>query len=146
MCDNLSRLKSSCDGRKEKSPMPRSQYLTTLRFTSAAFLSLMFVAVALHTGAEAQQTATPSEVRERGIELYKQGDAKNAIAALRTALKHDREDGEAWHYLGLALVVDGDRDEARGAFEKAARIRLSNLRVILPASGSDGAKSARPRT
>jgi Flp pilus assembly protein TadD len=96
--------------------MPKSHYLTTLRFTSVAFLSLMFVVVALHTGVKAQQS-TASEERENGIKLYKQGEIKAAINVLSLAVKNDKEDGEAWYYLGLSHVRQDDLKSARNSFD-----------------------------
>jgi len=55
--------------------------------------------------------------------------------------------GGAWHYLGLALLVTGNKDEAQKAFERAATIRLNDLITISPlpllknpAPGSEGVK------
>jgi tetratricopeptide (TPR) repeat protein len=72
--------------------------------------------------------------RDRGIRLYEQGDTTGAIEALHDALKKNKDDGDAWHYLGLSLLLKGNKDEARKAFEKAASIRLSNLTSARPIS------------
>ena len=61
-----------------------------------------------------QQPSADAE-RIRGIELYRQGDANGAVEALRGAVKTNRDDAEAWHYLGLALLLKGSKDEARAA-------------------------------
>jgi TonB family protein len=68
-----------------------------------------------------------SSERDRGIQLYEQGDAKGAVEILRVAVKQNKEDAVAWHYLGLALLGKSDKNAARKAFEKAARLRIDNL-------------------
>jgi Flp pilus assembly protein TadD len=64
--------------------------------------------------------AIPNE-RDRGIQLYKSGDAKGAVNALRVAVKQDKNDITAWHYLGLALELKGDKGGAKKAYEKGSR-------------------------
>ena len=75
-----------------------------------------------------------SEERDRGIKLYEQGDATGAIEALHDAVRKDKADGDSWHYLGLSLLLRGDKDEARKAFEKAAAARMSNMASVSPIS------------
>ena len=90
------------------------------------------------------QQVIASEDRNRGIQLYQKGDTRGAIAALRSATDKNRDDGDAWHYLGLALLAEGNNDEARKAFERAATIRVLNLITISPRSlaGKAGPGSA----
>jgi len=94
----------------------------------ALFLSLALTILGIGNGAIAQQPAgNPSPDRDRGIQLYNQGDNKGAIEALRSTVKRDKEDADAWHYLGLAQLGAGNKGEARKAFEKAANLRMDNL-------------------
>lgn len=60
--------------------------------------------------------------KERGIELYQQGNDLEAVAALRRAVQQDQNDLRAWHYLGLALGRQGKLNEARKAHEKAVNL------------------------
>jgi tetratricopeptide (TPR) repeat protein len=83
-----------------------------------------------------------SSERDRGIRLYEQGDTTGAIEALRDAVKKNKADADAWHYLGLSLLHKGDKDEARKAFEKAATIRLSDMARASPISNNSEAKAA----
>src|SRR2546422_537575 len=69
-----------------------------------------------------QPAASATDERERGIQLFQNGDTKGAIDALRIAVKRKQDDLSAWHYLGLALEQKGDRGGARKAHEKAARL------------------------
>jgi TonB family protein len=73
--------------------------------------------------AQEKTAAAAAQERDRGIGLYERGDFKAAVKALRAAVKLDKEDGEAWHYLGLALNRGGETKEARKAAEKAVRLR-----------------------
>jgi tetratricopeptide (TPR) repeat protein len=97
--------------------------------------------------AQSQQATAGAEDRDRGIQLYQKGDARGAIEALRAATSKNKDDGDAWHYLGLALLAAGNKDEARKAFEKAVTIRLNSLIPISPwplannpPPGSEGVK------
>ena len=89
--------------------------LAALCSSCAAFVSSSVV--------RAQQTPAAADERDRGIELYRQGNIKEAVKMLRAAVKRDKNDGEAWHYLSMALNRDGDRKGARKAVERAARLR-----------------------
>jgi TonB family protein len=75
-------------------------------------------------GVSAQQSINAaSGERDRGIQLYTQGDNKGAINTLRAAVKRDKNDGDAWYYLGLALVRLNDMKSARKAFEATVRLK-----------------------
>ncbi len=59
----------------------------------------------------------------RAIEVYKQGDATEAINLLRTIVKKQPDDADAWYYLGLALNSQGLIGNSRPAFEQFVRLR-----------------------
>ena len=102
--------------------MDHSQNLIARRFAGALLFSLILLAAS--TSATAQQpAASPSEDRDRGIALYTQGDTRGATLKLRAAVKRDKNDGEAWYYLGLALVRVDDMKNARKAFETTVRLK-----------------------
>jgi tetratricopeptide (TPR) repeat protein len=110
-----------------------------MRRSGQAALSLAALAIALLfcRAAWAQQTVPPgSDERDRGIQLYQTGDSAGAIEALRDAVQKNKSDSAAWHYLGLALVNEGKKEDARRAFEKAAIIRLHSLGGIPPGDNS----------
>ncbi len=70
-----------------------------------------------------QSSAVTLSDTARGIQLYQQGKIKETIEVLRSAVKANKNDAEAWHYLGLALNRADKTKEARGAFENAAKLR-----------------------
>src|SRR2546425_373015 len=84
--------------------------------------------------AHAQQPVIVATERDRGVTLYQQGNAKGAVDALRTAVKRDKTDTSAWHYLGLALEQENDNGSAKKAHEKAAKLRESLLNQQLDQS------------
>ena len=84
-------------------------------------LSLNFVR-AVRVQAQ-QQTPVASEAKARGLELYRKGNAGEAVALLREAVRQNSGDAEAWHYLGLAHNAVGETKEARKAFEAAIKLR-----------------------
>src|SRR6266513_1804292 len=98
-----------------------SRTLIAPRLTIVLLLSLVLLATG--AGATAQQPAGGlSEERDRGIQLYQQGDFPGAVKALRSATHQDKTDLAAWHWLGLALERQGKAGDARKAHEKAARL------------------------
>jgi tetratricopeptide (TPR) repeat protein len=82
-----------------------------------------------------QSTTTAFEERDRGIQLYQQGDAKGAVEFLRKAVEHHKDDISAWHNLGLALEKLGKRDDARKAHQKAGKIAEGLLTSSLDRPG-----------
>jgi tetratricopeptide (TPR) repeat protein len=80
-----------------------------------------------HAAARAQEQQQPAAAtateRDRGIGLYKQGNIKDAIKALRAAVKQNKADADAWYFLSLALNRDGDTKGARKAIEKSVQLR-----------------------
>ena len=72
--------------------------------------------------------------RDRGVTLYQQGNAKGAVDALRTAVKRDKTDTSAWHYLGLALEQENDKGSAKKAHEETAKLGESLLNQQLDQS------------
>ena len=98
-----------------------------------------FLAVGANRLAIQQQDPATINERDRGIQLYKNGDVKGAIDALRLAVKRDKNDMTAWHYLGLVLEQKGDKGGAKKAHEKASRLGedLLDRQLARTASGAD---------
>lgn len=93
------------------------------RLTSALAFGLLAIAFSLSVMSQtiAQQQPTDDETA-RGVSLQKQGKTEEAVASLRAAVKRDKKDLTAWHYLGLAFEQKGNTKEARKAHEKAANL------------------------
>jgi tetratricopeptide (TPR) repeat protein len=70
-------------------------------------------------GYQLREGTTTASSTSAGITLYENGDFDRAIKALREAVKKNKSDSKAWHYLGLAFMVQGDRKKAGEAFLKA---------------------------
>lgn len=72
----------------------------------------------------AQQT-TPSMPDEltRGIELYRQGSYSDTVKLMRALSKKQKDNADAWHYLGLALMKQDKVKDASKAFETAVKLR-----------------------
>ena len=69
---------------------------------------------------QSQTNSTPET--SEGISLYEKGDDVAAIKALQLALKKDKANLRAWHYLGLCFERLGKTKDARKAHESAARL------------------------
>jgi TonB family protein len=94
------------------------------RLFGPALLYICLLTFSLTSPARAQQTIAdvPAETA-RGVELYRKGETKEAIAQLRRATKANKTDALAWHYLGLSLARDSQEKEARKAFEAAVKAK-----------------------
>lgn len=84
---------------------------------------------AQQTQSDAQQkalTLLPADTAH-GVELYQQGNYKEAIKLLKKASKKDKRDAVAWQFLGLALQQQGDQKGAQKALEQAVELRFAQL-------------------
>ena len=108
--------------------MLSSHGLTIKPVKIESVLFLLLLAFVATTAANAQQA---TDERDRGIQLYQNGDAKSAVDALRIAVKRQKDYISAWHYLGLALEQKGDKGSARKAHEQAAKLGESRLNQLL---------------
>ena len=70
-----------------------------------------------------EPSATASTEQARAIQLYREGDLKEAVKALRAVVKQNKDDADAWYYLSLALNRDRDAKGARKALEKTIKLR-----------------------
>jgi TonB family protein len=103
--------------------MRSSHRIVALHFGIAVVLSLTLNVLGMSTSASAQPTSSGSEERERGIQLYKQGDAKGAVTQLQAALRKNKDDPKSWYYLGLSLTRDGQYKEASKAYEAVMKLQ-----------------------
>jgi TonB family protein len=71
-----------------------------------------------------------------GIALYQAGQNEEAVKVLRGAVKRNKKDLSAWHYLGFALEKKGDPKEARNGHEKAAKLGEQLLDLQLEQTSS----------
>jgi len=63
------------------------------------------------------------QTTERGIQLYEQGNAPEAIKLLKLIVEKNPDDADAWYYLGLALNREGLIGHAGPAFERYIQLR-----------------------
>jgi TonB family protein len=92
------------------------------RFLTTLIVTLILVGYSVPAISQ-QPVESISEQRNRGIQLYKQGDAKGAAKILAAVVKQDKSDSDAWYFLGLALVRDDDLRNARKAFETTVKLK-----------------------
>lgn len=102
--------------------MQGSHKKVALHFGVALFLSLALIALSTSTNAQ-QPTNTPSEDRDRGIQLFRQGETAKAITILAKVVEKHSDDAEAWYYLGLAYWSEGAFGAARPTLEQLVRLR-----------------------
>ena len=72
------------------------------------------------------QTATE---RDKGMELYNQGEYEKAVEALQNSIKTDEKDRIAWTYLGASFVKLKKDDDALEAFRKMDGVFGKNIPV-----------------
>jgi tetratricopeptide (TPR) repeat protein len=64
-----------------------------------------------------------SNETERGIKLYQQGNNSEAIKVLRAVVRTNKDDADAWYYLGLVNNRVGFAEAARQSFIMTIRFR-----------------------
>ncbi len=95
-----------------------------LRSILVASVVFSTFAIALSQGSASQsQPLAPATERERGIALYTQGHLNDSIEVLRKVVKDNKQDVEAWHFLGLALIQNKQLKEASKCFETALKLQ-----------------------
>src|ERR1700730_8573940 len=92
-------------------------------FFIGPFLCLSLLIADPRARASAQQSNATTDHTARGIELYQQGNATEAIKVLSAVVKKHRNDADAWYYLALALNSQGAIGAARPAFERLISLR-----------------------
>lgn len=102
---------------------PRAIITSSLTATLFTIASLLIPGACIQAQAQ-QPSAVEAAERERGIQLYQQGDMKGAAAALRSVVEKNSDDLIAWDHLVLALIGRGKKKEARQALRKVADLRL----------------------
>lgn len=98
------------------------------RFILLLFLSILTLASSpglLQINAQTFEVGS-EEVRQ-GIQQYKSGDTPGAIKTLNAAVKKDKNNASAWHYLGLAQYRLGKLKDARKCFQNAAKLQPTLL-------------------
>jgi TonB family protein len=105
-------------------PIKMKALLVNISLLFIACLSLHGASLSARAQQQPQQQAALSpDDKARGIALYQQHDARGAIKALRSAVKKDKSDADAWYVLGLALNSNDQVKDARKAFETALKLR-----------------------
>jgi TonB family protein len=90
-------------------------------FRALAMFAILFVASSL-TPAQSNPAQSSSDL-SRGIELYHQSKYVEASALLKTVVKRNKTDEQAWYYLGLVLIRQKELKDATKALETALKLR-----------------------
>src|SRR4051794_10206657 len=99
---------------------PRMSIKALLSMIVCAHVALFCSGASANNYAQQTTPAVSSSDLTTGIELYKRGDGKEAIEALRRVTKKQDREIAAWYYLALAYARQGKKDDARKAYEQAA--------------------------
>lgn len=87
---------------------------------------LIFVSLLVFSFTAYAQTATD---RDKGIEVYRQGEYEKAAQILQESVKLEKKDRLAWLYLGASLVKLKKDSEAAKAFRKTNVVYKKNVPV-----------------
>jgi TonB family protein len=87
---------------------------------AGVIVCVWFVSTVAHAQ---EKTATDTEDRSRGIELYKQNKIPESISTLRKAVQKNKTDYTSWHFLGLAYIESNDLKDATKSFQTALRLQ-----------------------
>jgi TonB family protein len=114
------------------------------RTTLTAFLSFALLACAclVMTGARAWAQSPPqasppkmSDAAARGAEMYRAGDFAGAVQVLKQVTEKDKDDADAWRFLGLAYEKLGKHEDALKASEMAVAL---SLKILIPKPAPSG--------
>src|ERR1700752_1760475 len=92
-----------------------------VRWLSGTLATFLTITHPFYAGG--QTTSPDAPARQAGIRLYTEGKTQEAIDHLRRATMIDKSDGEAWYFLGLALVRMDDMSGARKALAEAVKLQ-----------------------
>ena len=91
---------------------------------SASSFSDGFPGVVVSAQQSSARSSAQANNRSRGIELYREKKFIEAAKLLRSVVKEDKTDHEAWYYLGLVLLPQpGKTKDAAKAFETALKLQ-----------------------
>ena len=79
----------------------------------------------------ALKTENPDAVVQRAIDLYHEGNADDAIALLREAVRRFRSSAKLWGYLGFLQKERGSFKEAANCFQHAVQISPASEQASL---------------
>ena len=109
-----------------------------------SFLLLLVLALAQPVAGRPQQGNSPAaDELARGVRFYNEGRYKEAVNELRSVVKKEKANCDAWYYLGVALIGAEDMKSARKAFESALAIKPTfgpahtGLAYVLVTGGKD---------
>ena len=113
-----------CDINAKFRIYPIAPWITMPVFPQLIFRSLLILLLVTQpsfglSGTVAQSSDSDREV---GITLYEKKDYQQASQLLQRAVRIQKDDLTAWHYLGLALEASGLTSEASNAHQKAAKL------------------------
>lgn len=93
--------------------------MNTLKINLSAKLFSCFLVIAFCFCAQTSFAQQSAETK-RGVELYNQGNDKEAIVTFKQVTKKNKRDVEAWYYLGLAYEHSSKSNDASKAYDNAA--------------------------
>lgn len=98
-----------------------------LVMTPLAGAAVFFAAASssILAGSVFAQSAAPTSRGDLApiVQLIRDGETKDALKALKQAVKNNNADGEAWYYLGIVYLQLSDFKKASGAFREAVQIQ-----------------------
>lgn len=92
-----------------------------LRFSTALIVLLATIYVYGSASAQVTKPVASNEL-SRGIELYKSGEAENAIKIFSPIVKKEKENIDAWFYLGMASARARKPREAIKAYQTVLKL------------------------
>lgn len=80
---------------------------------------------AANSGSVFAQSAAPTLRSDLApiVKLIRDGETKDALKALKAAVKNNNTDGEAWYYLGIVYLQLSDFKKASNAFREAVKVQ-----------------------
>jgi TonB family protein len=112
--------------------MSRTRQHFTSLFKLLPVAGVWLLVAGAYLYAPAQEPSPPpvvsvSEGVGRGVELYRTGDLDGAVKTFKQEARKNKNDADAWYYLGLTYEKLEKRKDALKAFEKAISVSFSNF-------------------
>jgi len=100
--------------------------MTLIRQFPRLLTTLVIVAAIFFAATSASVFAQSAAPTSRGdlapiVQLIREGETKDALKALKTAVKNNEADGEAWYYLGIVISSSAISRKRRVPFARRSR-------------------------
>ena len=96
------------------------------------FLLSLTLSISSNAWQVCAQSTSSNQQRDAAIALYQQEKYSLAIVELKKVVGRQKDDADAWHFLGMAYTRSSKHNEAKQAFEKVVQLRPNSDSALPP--------------